>query len=187
MPAVRVLVGIYLGVAFVKGTTHFFGESSATDLLDAPVMDMRKVLIIMTVMTLHSVSEGIGIGVSYHSQSLGSFVSATLAMHNVPEGLAIAIVLMPRGFSLLSTSLWCIFSSLPQPIMAVPAYLFTQQFKFVLPIGLGLAAGAMCLVAFNELIPEALEALPPRRTYGTVVLSMMAMGAAQVLLRDSTL
>jgi ZIP family zinc transporter len=184
---VRVLVGLYLGVGLVKLTERVFGtqDKGPEDMLESDGgVNPRRAFVIMAVMTLHSFSEGIGIGVSFHSQALGAFVTATLAVHNVPEGLAIAIVLMPRGFSRLSTTLWCVFSSLPQPIMAVPAYFFVQHFLFLLPIGLGLAAGAMGVVVFDELLPEALEALPPAKAYAIAAASMLLMASAQFLLRS---
>jgi len=49
-----------------------------------------------------------------------------------------------------------VISSLPQPLVAVPAYLFVEWFTFLLPIGLGCAAGTMIWMVFAELIPDGL-------------------------------
>jgi zinc transporter ZupT len=187
IPPIRVLMGVYMGIAFVKATSAYFDGAEPIEMLDTSVINTKRVLLIMTVMTLHSISEGIGIGVSFHSESLGGFVSATLAIHNVPEGVAIAIVLFPRGFSLLSVTLWCIFSSLPQPAMAVPAYLFTQQFVWVFPMGLGVAAGAMGLVVMEELLPEALEHLSQTKTYAISISAMFIMGMLQLTIRQNSI
>ena len=57
---------------------------------------------------------------------------------------------------------WSIFSSLPQPLLAVPAFLFVDTFESILPAALGFAAGAMVWMVLGELLPEALETTPPR-------------------------
>jgi len=191
-PAVRVLVGLYMGVGFVMFSSFVVGDSDISKLMqtaatEADILSTRKAALILAVMTMHSVTEGIGIGVSYHSQALGGFISATLAVHNVPEGIAVAIVLIPRGFSILATTLLCILSSVPQPLMAVPAYLFVDSFRFIIPIGFGFSAGAMGFVALYELLPEACESLSTRSAYLTMGISMTVMGLTQFFLRAGSL
>lgn len=141
-------------------------------------------LLIVGVMTLHSFAEGIGVGVAYGGgESLGAFITLAIAIHNIPEGLAISLVLVPRGASPWKASLWSIVSSLPQPLMAVPAFLLVSLFEPVLPLGLGLAAGAMIWMAFAELVPEALQEISASAVGAAVTLGLAAMIAFQELMQ----
>eukprot|EP00903_Cladosiphon_okamuranus_P006920 g6735.t1 len=159
-PWARMVLGVLAGLVFILSTKKVLDNYEGIKLGALQGIDAKKVLLIMFVMTLHSFSEGVGIGVSFGGDGgarLGYLISLTLGVHNVPEGLAVALVLNPRGVSKLNTALWCVFTSLPQPLMAVPAFLFVGQFMPFLPIGLGFAAGAMFWVACFELFLEAVE------------------------------
>jgi zinc transporter, ZIP family len=145
--------------------------------------DAIKALMIVGIMTLHSFAEGIGVGVSFGGgEALGGFITAAIAVHNIPEGLAISLVLVPLGASVWQAGWWSIVSSLPQPLMAVPAFLFVTVFEPFLPVGLGLAAGAMIWMTLAELLPDALREAPSRAVAAAASLSIAAMVAFQELL-----
>jgi zinc transporter, ZIP family len=145
--------------------------------------DAIKALMIVGIMTLHSFAEGVGVGVSFGGgEALGGFITAAIAVHNIPEGLAISLVLVPLGASVWQAGWWSIVSSLPQPLMAVPAFLFVTVFEPFLPVGLGLAAGAMVWMTLAELLPDALKEAPSRAVAAAASLSIAAMVAFQELL-----
>jgi zinc transporter ZupT len=154
------LAGALLGVLFILGTQRVLGEQDGQELVfeAATGEGARKMLLILIVMTVHSFAEGVAVGVSFGGGvTLGTVITVAIAIHNVPEGVAISAVLRPRGVSVARCAGWSIFSSLPQPLMAVPAFLFVETFRVALPYGLGFAAGAMVYMVLVELLPEAYE------------------------------
>ncbi len=177
------LLGLILGLAAIMAAKRLLHGGPDLTISDVTGQDARKVLLIVGIMTAHSAAEGIGVGVSYGGgRELGDFITLAIALHNVPEGLAIALVMVPRGVSVPKAAAWAIFSSLPQPLLAVPAFLFVLTFAPVLPVGLGLAAGAMLWMIFAELMPEAAEGGDPGLTAGVVVLAFAAMMGMTVLI-----
>ena len=116
-------------------------------------------------------------------QGFGLFITLVIAVHNIPEGLAISLVLVPRGVGVGRAALWSVFSSLPQPLMAVPAFLFVALFEPLLPIGLGFAGGAMIWMVFSELVPDALEETRSNLVAVVVTLAVAAMVAFQFLIK----
>lgn len=152
----RTLAGAALGAGFVYATQRILARTGAPDMAQLSGGDARKALLIIAVMTAHSVAEGVGVGAAFGGgDTLGIAITIAIAIHNIPEGVAISLVLVPRGTSVRSAALWSIFTSLPQPLLAVPAYLFVEQFRAILPAGLGFAAGAMIWMVWRELLPES--------------------------------
>ena len=179
---VQTLSGAALGLLFIVfGRRALQGrEVSLGDIRGAGA---RQVLLLVGVMTLHSFAEGVAVGVSFGGgQALATLITVAIAVHNVPEGLAISAVMRPKGASILVCAGWSVFSSLPQPLMAVPAFLFVDVFRPVLPYGLGFAAGAMVFMVFLELLPEAYAEARASTVGLAVSLSLGAMILFQRLL-----
>ncbi len=147
-------------------------------------VDARKAVVIVAAMTAHSLTEGVGVGVSFGGgETLGLVITLAIAVHNIPEGLAISLVLVPRGASVRSAAWWSVFSSLPQPLVAVPAFLFVDVFASFLPVGLGFAGGAMIWLALTELVPDARTSGRSAAVAGaTAFAAMMGLQGALLLL-----
>ena len=84
----------------------------------------------------------------------------------------------------LYIGLWAIFTSLPQPLCAVPAYMFVEGMLYSLPFGLGFAGGAMGYVAVFELLSEAVEQTSMISTIVVGAVAFILMFVAQELLRN---
>jgi ZIP family zinc transporter len=152
----RTGLGGAAGVVFAYAAYRLVAHKDDLTLGTLRGADARKALLIVGVMTAHSGAEGIGVGASFGDGStFGLLIATAIAIQNIPEGLAISLVLVPRGTRARAAAGWSIFSSLPQPLLAVPAFLFVEQFRAVLPVGLGFAAGAMIWMVARELLPDA--------------------------------
>lgn len=175
------LVGVLLGVAFMLLVQRFIGDhGNEMEFLGARGVGAKKMLLIIAVMTVHSFAEGAAVGVSFGGgESLATAITLAVAVHNIPEGLAISAVMRPQGATILACAWWSFFSSIPQPLAAVPAYLFVEHFARTLPYGLGFAAGAMIFMVLVELLPEAYEQETSRGIAAAATLSMLAMLAVQ--------
>jgi zinc transporter ZupT len=177
------LGGMLAGVILVVSANSWMVGRTQVDVEDLITGKRKQMLLFLGIMTIHSFAEGVSVGVSFaNTMEFGVFIAIAIAVHNIPEGLAISLVMVPQGTSPFKAILWSIFSSLPQPLMAVPAFLFVEVFKEYLPFGLGFAAGAMIWVVFADLIPEALEKCPPKKVGFWVTLAILAMSAFQILI-----
>mmetsp|Transcript_12541 Transcript_12541/g.34139 ORF Transcript_12541/g.34139 Transcript_12541/m.34139 type:complete len:695 (+) Transcript_12541:65-2149(+) len=195
----QILAGLLVGVVFIRASEHLSGGASedGEDEADVAVLHqafmdrrhMRKALLIFTVMFCHSAAEGVAVGVAFSKRldaQFGIFMSLLLAVHNVPEGLAVALVLVPRGVSAPLASLIAILTSVPQPFMAVASFFFVDAFSWMLPIGLAFAAGAMIYVCARELLQEAIDQLGWSTALSATVSSFAVMSAAVYALQAAT-
>jgi zinc transporter, ZIP family len=178
----RTLAGAALGAAFIVATRRVLGGRPESHFGALRGADALGAVMIVGVMTIHSFTEGVGVGVSFGDDpTLGVLITTAIAVHNIPEGLAISLVLVPRGISVFRAAGWSIFSSLPQPLMAVPAFLLVEWFKPVLPLGLGFAGGAMLWMVGAQLVPDALKTARPAPVAAATGCAAAVMAGLQLL------
>jgi zinc transporter ZupT len=179
----RTSVGGLLGAGFIVVTRWRLGLRHDVHFGALRGADAMGALMIVGVMTVHSFTEGVGVGVAFGGgETLGVLITLAIAVHNIPEGLAISLVIVPRGISVGRAAAWSVFSSLPQPLMALPAFLLVEWFGPVLPIGLGFAGGAMVWMVAAQLLPDALRTAGLRRVAAATVGAAVLMVALQLAL-----
>lgn len=153
-----VIAGLLLGAWFFRWTEKNFANPQVYKSLEGSGLTKRG-LLIFTAMFIHSIPEGIAIGVAFATGNLefGLIIAIAITIHNIPEGIAVSLPLKSDGASTWKCAIASILTSIPQPIMAVPSALLAWFFEPLLPIGLGFAGGAMIYLTMSELIPDALE------------------------------
>jgi zinc transporter, ZIP family len=154
----KTIVGAIIGVVTISVAARWLGRRDSWRFGTLRGAHARVALVFVGVMTLHSVSEGIGVGVAFgDGRSIGFLTALAIAVHNIPEGLAISLVLVPRGMGVLQAAGWSVVSSMPQPLLALPAFFFVEAFAQALPVGLGFAGGAMLWMVAAQIVPDALH------------------------------
>ena len=173
--------GFLSGVALVAWMMRWVSAHENFDVAGLRKQSGVAGLMVVLVMTLHSLPEGVAIGVAYgeaavsQSTHFGWSIALVLAIHNIPEGVAITPALRGQGLPIRSCFFWAIVSSIPQPLGAVPAAAAVWFFQPLLPGRLAFAAGAMLYLVGAELIPEARKKLSSMGLLGGVAVGVAVM------------
>jgi zinc transporter ZupT len=174
--AVEVIAGMLAGALFFVWTAGLV-ERRHWHLGTWNEAESRKSILVIATMFVHSVPEGIAIGVGYATGEIrfGTLLAIAIAVHNIPEGTAVALPLRARGASILRCAGYAVLTSIPQPLLAVPAFLLTSFFQPLVAPSLGFAGGAMIFLVMSELIPESLESCTRRETAWSVTVGLVVM------------
>ncbi len=183
---VNVIAGMLLGAGLVGTADKFLGAQH-----DLPkkwsAWGGRAGVLIFLAMAIHSIPEGVAVGVGYASEAvyddhLGTYIAVAIAIHNIPEGLAVAIPMRAAGVSIPRCFLAAALTSLPQPIAAAPASVVSWLFTPLMPFLMGFAAGAMIFLVVLEMIPDALSSTRPAGAAWAFILGFCGMLLFQVVL-----
>jgi ZIP family zinc transporter len=107
---------------------------------------------------MHNLPEGLAIGAGYcHELGLGIGLALVIGIHNFPEGLAMASPMVIAGVRPGRVVLATVAAGLPMGVGALAGAAIGSLSPMMLSISLALAGGAMLFVTCDELIPDAQE------------------------------
>lgn len=116
----------------------------------------RTGYLIFAGIALHNVPEGLAIGAGLESSpELGLAIALAIGLHNIPEGLAVAGPLKAGGVSNLKVLLFTLGAGLMTPVGTAIGLLVFGISQTLIAGSLAFAAGAMIYIVNDELIPQA--------------------------------
>lgn len=138
-------------------------ETSSQADLQNRVTHWKRIILLITAVTIHNIPEGLAVGVSFGaigSSSKATFEAARnlaigIGIQNFPEGLAVSLPLHASGFSMLKSFWYGQLSGMVEPIFGVLGAVAVSFAAKILPIGLAFAAGAMIFIVADDILPEA--------------------------------
>ncbi|MFC4158590.1 ZIP family metal transporter [Chitinimonas lacunae] len=180
-----VVIGLALGVALMLGLDEFTPHEHGQGGPCGPgYQRCDRIWLFVFAIALHNLPEGMAIGVAFSQGDLqvGLPLTTAIALQDIPEGLAVALALRGAGFKPGLSVLVAAASGLLEPLGALLGSSLSSGLAFAYPVGLGLAAGAMLFVVSHEVIPET-----HRNGHQTPATLGLMAGFALMMVLDTTL
>ncbi len=180
-----VVVGLALGVIFMLGMERFIPHEHEKAGAFGPGPERcNRVWLFVLAIALHNLPEGMAIGVGFAQGdlSVGLPLSAAIAIQDIPEGLAVALTLRSIGRSPLFSVVVAGLTGLLEPLGAFIGVGLSGGLALSYPLGLGLSAGAMLFVVSHEVIPET-----HRNGHQTLATIGLMIGFALMMVLDTAL
>lgn len=105
---------------------------------------------------LHDLPEGLAIGAGFAAtHDLGSLLTLAIGLHNVPEGIGMSAPLLFGGWKPWKIVLLTLLVALVTPLGTLLSLILVNVSRKFIAVCLAFAAGAMVFVVADELIPTS--------------------------------
>ena len=119
---------------------------------------LKSGIILFLAISLHNIPEGLALGCFGVNDNENVIVfTALLALHNLPEGMAISLPLRKGGTGRTKSVLLSVLGGAMTVLGAVLGFLIGNVAPVTNSFFLAIAAGAMLVVTFVEVIPQAFD------------------------------
>jgi ZIP family zinc transporter len=154
-----VSTGILLGAALLLSMDHWLPHEHFVKGIEGghQARALKRAWLFVFAIALHNMPEGLAIGVGFAGLSRieAQALALGISIQDIPEGLVVAMALRGVGYSRLLSVGLGVISGLIEPVAAVFGAAVFGLSASLLPWGLAAAAGAMLFVVSHEIIPES--------------------------------
>ena len=142
---------------------------------------IARIWLFVIAITLHNFPEGMAVGVGFAGgMENGVPLAVGIGLQNIPEGFAVALSLVSVGNS-VGRAFWvATLTGLVEPVGGAIGAAAVSLAEPMMPLILGMAAGAMLFVISDEIIPET-----HRRGYETVATFSLLGGFVVMMFLDT--
>lgn len=117
---------------------------------------LKTGIIVSIGLAIHNIPEGLAIGSGFEaSTKLGLSLALAICFHDVPEGISMALPMKTGGMKIYKIMFYVILSGIATGIGALIGVIIGKISKQVISICLSFAAGAMLYIVSGELVPES--------------------------------
>lgn len=118
---------------------------------------LRSGFVMFAAIALHNLPEGMAIGSgSSHNANMGVALALVIALHNIPEGMSIGVPLIEGGMNRYKAVLITALSGAPTLLGGLLGAWLGQMGHGLIAASLAFAGGAMLYVTFCEIMPQAI-------------------------------
>lgn len=132
---------------------------------------LKTGIIVSIGLALHNIPEGLAIGSSFDASiKLGYSLALAICLHDIPEGISMGVPMKNGGMKKSKVMFYIIMSGITTGIGAFFGSLIGEISNTVIALSLAFAGGAMLYIVSGELIPEANNLYKGRLTsVGTIL------------------
>lgn len=160
------ILGIILGIIIMIICDNLVQKKFNSANITSKKVGLLKTGIVVSIgLALHNIPEGLAIGSGFdESTALGLSLAIAICLHDIPEGISMAIPMKNGGMKPLKVMIYVILSGIATGIGALIGAFIGNISTEVIAVCLAFAAGAMLYIVSGELIPEANKLYQGRMT-----------------------
>jgi len=168
------IVGLILGIVLVFALNSLMDRISNTgkdtklhdtfaeffhsnDVISNKTSMLRSGIIMLFAIALHNVPEGLALGAAGHyDASLGLTLAILIGLHNIPEGMAVSAPLIAGGLSKLKSVVITLIAGATTVVGTFIGVFVGGLSDIAVAISFAVAGGSMLYVVIGDVIPQAI-------------------------------